>query len=94
MLPAAWGRASAPLRSCCVGLGRRIAPQVSMPSRARGSPSSSTRPLAGPARSLALNGISRDDAANGRWLLSVEDTVAGVEGILIGWDLFVVSRWD
>ena len=48
----------------------------------------------GPVRSFALNGISRDDAANGRWLLSVEDTVAGVEGILIGWDLFVVSRWD
>ena len=50
----------------------------------------------GYARSFVTSGrISRDDEVNGRWTLTVEDTVrGGGAGWVRSWDLFVVSRWD
>jgi hypothetical protein len=49
----------------------------------------------GYARSFVTTGISRDDQVNGRWTLTVEDTVRGSgAGWIRAWDLFVVSRWD
>ena len=40
------------------------------------------------------NGISRDDAINGLWTLTVTDTVSGNAGTLHGWTLDLSSRWD
>ena len=45
-------------------------------------------------RSFVTNGISRDDAVNGRWTLRVEDLVSGETGTLRHFQLFIVSRWD
>lgn len=45
-------------------------------------------------RSFVTNGISRDDAVNGRWHLHFEDLVAGQSGTIERWSLFVTSRWD
>ena len=37
---------------------------------------------------------SGDDTVNGEWTLTVTDTVAGESGTLIGWSVYLVSRWD
>jgi cysteine-rich repeat protein len=37
---------------------------------------------------------SGDDAVNGEWTLHVRDTVSGESGRLLGWSVYLVSRWD
>ena len=37
---------------------------------------------------------SGDDQVNGQWTLHVRDTVRGETGTLIGWSLYLLSRWD
>lgn len=37
---------------------------------------------------------SGDDMVNGQWTLHVKDTVAGETGRLMGWSVYLVSRWD
>ena len=39
-------------------------------------------------------GFSMDDSVNGRWTLRVSDHAAYDEGIIEGWSLFLISRWD
>jgi subtilisin-like proprotein convertase family protein len=40
------------------------------------------------------NGISRDDAINGRWSLLIDNVSGTQAGLLKGWTLKVSSRWD
>jgi subtilisin-like proprotein convertase family protein len=37
---------------------------------------------------------SGDDAVNGEWTLEVADTVPGQQGRLLGWSVYLVSRFD
>jgi cysteine-rich repeat protein len=37
---------------------------------------------------------SGDDQVNGRWTLHLRDTVSGETGVLTGWSLYLLSRWD
>ena len=37
---------------------------------------------------------SGDDTVNGEWTLHVSDTVSGETGRLIGWSVYLLSRWD
>jgi cysteine-rich repeat protein len=37
---------------------------------------------------------SGDDQVNGRWTLHVRDMVRGEAGVLSGWSLYLLSRWD
>jgi cysteine-rich repeat protein len=37
---------------------------------------------------------SGDDTVNGQWTLHVSDTVSGETGQLIGWSVYLLSRWD
>jgi len=48
----------------------------------------------GLSKSYVTNGISRDDAVNGKWTLKVADTKHGGGGYLKGWKMLVTSRWD
>ena len=43
---------------------------------------------------IAVRVGSGDDAVNGRWALEVTDTVAGEQGKLLGWSLYLVSNFD
>ena len=37
---------------------------------------------------------SGDDQVNGQWTLHVRDGGRGETGALIGWSLYLLSRWD
>ena len=43
---------------------------------------------------IVARGIPGDDAVNGRWYLEVTDQVAGEAGRLLGWSVYLLSRWD
>ena len=41
-----------------------------------------------------VNAFSMDDSVNGRWTLRVSDHAAYDEGVIEGWSLYLISRWD
>ncbi len=49
---------------------------------------------ASPAPVVNAWGIERDNSINGTWELRVTDTVLGETGFLVGWQMWVTSRYD
>ena len=45
----------------------------------------------GPITTLVGSG---DDTVNGQWTLHITDTVTGEAGRLLGWSVYLLSRWD
>jgi len=43
---------------------------------------------------IIARGIPGDDAVNGIWSLQVTDSVPGETGRLLGWSVYLLSRWD
>lgn len=49
---------------------------------------------ADPQMEMVVRAFPSDDAVHGTYTVRVTDTVAGVEGQLLGWDLLIVSTYD
>lgn len=49
---------------------------------------------ANPSSEIIVRAFPSDDMVNGEYRLHVQDVVAGQQGVLRGWDLFIVSNWD
>jgi len=49
---------------------------------------------ANPAAENIVRAFPSDDMVNGTWTLTVLDEVAGVEGKLVSWELYITSTWD
>ncbi|MCB9779190.1 MAG: helix-hairpin-helix domain-containing protein [Alphaproteobacteria bacterium] len=47
-----------------------------------------------PALEMVVRAFPSDDAVNGAYHVRVTDTVSGVEGEILGWDLMIVSTYD
>lgn len=47
-----------------------------------------------PSSEIIVRAFPSDDMVNGLYNLHIEDTVAGESGVLLGWNLYIVSNWD